>query len=61
MIGVPLGSDTKDIAHVLFSALRELDKRNVDVIYGEGMKDERGITAVIMNRFRKAASVIEKP
>ncbi|CAG8955357.1 hypothetical protein HYFRA_00011342 [Hymenoscyphus fraxineus] len=60
LIGISLGSDTKDIAHGLFSALRELDKRNVDVIYVEGIDDEGDIAAAVMNRLRKAASVIEK-
>lgn len=59
LIGISLGSDTKDIAHGLFSALRELDKRNVDVIYVEGIDDEGDIAAAVMNRLRKAASIIE--
>lgn len=59
LIGISLGNDTKDIAHGLFSALRELDKRNVDVIYVEGIDDEGDIAAAVMNRLRKAASVIE--
>lgn len=57
---VALGQETKDIAHGLFSALRELDQRGVDVIYVEGIEDEGDIAAAVMNRLRKAASVIEK-
>jgi L-threonylcarbamoyladenylate synthase len=57
---ISLGSETKDIAHGLFSALRELDQRGVDVIYAEGIDDEGDIAAAVMNRLRKAATVIEK-
>jgi L-threonylcarbamoyladenylate synthase len=57
---IALGSETKDIAHGLFSALRELDQREADVIYVEGIEDEGDIAAAVMNRLRKAASVIEK-
>ncbi|KAF4627322.1 hypothetical protein G7Y89_g10832 [Cudoniella acicularis] len=60
LIQISLGSDTKDIAHGLFSALRELDLRDVDVIYVEGIEDEGDIAAAVMNRLRKAATVIEK-
>lgn len=56
---ISLGNDTKDIAHGLFSALRELDQREVDVIYVEGIEDEGDIAAAIMNRLRKAATKIE--
>ena len=77
IIEISLGSDTKAIAHGLFSALRELDKRNVDLIYVEGIEDDgydhfqnfngslapRGdegdIAAAIMNRLRKAATVVK--
>ncbi|EHL02797.1 putative tRNA threonylcarbamoyladenosine biosynthesis protein SUA5 [Glarea lozoyensis 74030] len=59
IIAIALGSDTKDIAHGLFSALRELDKRNVDAIYVEGIEDQGDIAAAVMNRLRKAASIIK--
>jgi len=77
VIEISLGSDTKAIAHGLFSALRELDKRNVDLIYVEGIEDdgydlfrnsngsstpegiECNIAAAIMNRLRKAATVVK--
>ncbi|KAJ8070722.1 hypothetical protein OCU04_001093 [Sclerotinia nivalis] len=57
---IALGSEIKDIAHGLFSALRELDQRGCDVIFVEGIKDEGDIAAAVMNRLRKAATVIEK-
>jgi len=66
MYEIALGAETGDIAHGLFSALRELDARGVDVIYVEGIEDEGDrngdgdVAAAVMNRLRKAASVIEK-
>ncbi len=55
---IPLGSQTESIAQGLFSALRALDSRNVDVIFVEGISDLEGDTAAaIMNRLRKAAEV----
>ncbi|KAG4441787.1 hypothetical protein IFR05_002711 [Cadophora sp. M221] len=59
VIDISLGKDTKDIAHGLFSALRELDLREVDVVYVEGIEDEGDIAAAVMNRLRKAATKIE--
>jgi L-threonylcarbamoyladenylate synthase len=56
---IALGEDTKDIARGLFSALRELDQRGADVIYVEGIQDEGDIAAAVMNRLRKAATVVE--
>ncbi|KAH8676411.1 DHBP synthase RibB-like alpha/beta domain-containing protein [Tricladium varicosporioides] len=60
LIEISLGTETKDIAHGLFSALRDLDQENADVIYVEGIEDEGDIAAAVMNRLRKAASVIVK-
>ena len=60
LISISLGTDIKSIAHGLFSALRELDQRGVDVIYVEGIEDEGDIAAAVMNRLRKAASTIER-
>ncbi|KAH6666042.1 DHBP synthase RibB-like alpha/beta domain-containing protein [Halenospora varia] len=60
LIEISLGAETKDIAHGLFSALRDLDQENVDIIYVEGIEDEGDIAAAVMNRLRKAASVIVK-
>ena len=41
-------------AKVLFRALRELDKKGIDVIFVEGV-EEKGIGAAIMDRLRRAA------
>ncbi|KAK0515329.1 hypothetical protein JMJ35_002708 [Cladonia borealis] len=55
---IALGRDTADIARGLFSALRELDQKGVDVIFVEGIDDNEGDTAAaVMNRLRKAAEV----
>jgi L-threonylcarbamoyladenylate synthase len=56
---IALGSSTDDVARGLFSALRELDKKDVDVIYVEGIDDKVGddIAAAVMNRLRKAAEI----
>ncbi|KAH8814911.1 DHBP synthase RibB-like alpha/beta domain-containing protein [Xylogone sp. PMI_703] len=54
-----LGNETKDIARGLFFALRELDRKGVDVIYVEGIEDQGDIAAAVMNRLRKAATDIE--
>ena len=53
-----LGKSTADIARGLFSALRELDQKGVDVIFVEGIDDTEGDTAAaVMNRLRKAAEI----
>ncbi|KAG4027400.1 hypothetical protein MFRU_030g00360 [Monilinia fructicola] len=57
-IKISLGSEIKDIAHGLFSALRELDQRGCDVIFVEGIQDEGDIAAAVMNRLRKAAVTV---
>jgi len=49
-----LGRSGEDVARNLFKALRELDKRGVDVIIAEGV-EERGLGFAVMNRLRKAA------
>ncbi|KAK7512867.1 DHBP synthase RibB-like alpha/beta domain-containing protein [Phyllosticta citriasiana] len=55
---VDLGSDTRAIARGLFSALRELDRKDVDVILVEGIDEREGdVAAAVMNRLRKAAEV----
>lgn len=57
---VKLGPDTAWIARGLFSALRELDRKDVDVIYVEGIDDSKegdDVAAAVMNRLRKAAEV----
>nr|WP_245250246.1 L-threonylcarbamoyladenylate synthase [Thermococcus stetteri] len=50
----PLGKTPEEVARNLFKALRELDRRGVDVIIAEGV-EERGIGLAVMNRLRKAA------
>lgn len=55
---IALGQDTRDIARGLFSALRDLDQKDVDVIVVEGIDDTEGdIAAAVMNRLRKAAEI----
>jgi L-threonylcarbamoyladenylate synthase len=56
---IALGTSTEEVARGLFSALRELDKRGVDMIFVEGIDDEKGddIAAAVMNRLRKAAEI----
>ena len=49
-----LGNTTEEVARNIFRALRELDKRGVDVIIAEGI-EERGLGLAVMNRLRKAA------
>jgi L-threonylcarbamoyladenylate synthase len=53
------GTSTEEVARGLFSALRELDKKGVDMIFVEGIDDEKGddIAAAVMNRLRKAAEI----
>ncbi len=52
-------NDFETIAKNLFKILRELDEANYDVILFEGVED-RGMGFAIMNRLRKAASIIIK-
>lgn len=59
ILDIHLGRDVRSIAQGLFSALRELDSRGADVIFVEGIGDEEGIAAAVMNRLRKAASEIK--
>lgn len=58
ILDIDLGDDTRGIAQGLFSALRELDRRNVDTIFVDGISDGDDIAAAVMNRLRKAASEI---
>jgi L-threonylcarbamoyladenylate synthase len=48
-----------EFARNLFSALRDYDRMGYDVVVVEGT-DEEGLGLAIMNRLRKAASVILK-
>jgi L-threonylcarbamoyladenylate synthase len=56
---IDLGAETEAVARGLFSALRELDKRDVEIIYVEGIDDrtDDDIAAAVMNRLRKAAEI----
>jgi L-threonylcarbamoyladenylate synthase len=56
---INLGAETEGVARGLFSALRELDKKGVEIIYVEGIDDQGGddIAAAVMNRLRKAAEI----
>jgi len=49
-----LGETLEDVARNLFRALRELDRRGVDIIIAEGV-EERGLGLAVMNRLRKAS------
>ncbi len=51
---VELGNEVVEVARKLFSSLRELDKRGVDVILAEGV-EERDLGVAVMNRLRKAS------
>ncbi|KAI1143323.1 translation factor [Hypoxylon sp. FL0543] len=58
LMDISIGEDARSIAHGLFSALRELDRRGADIIFVEGTVDDEDIGAAVMNRLRKAASQI---
>jgi len=53
-----IGPSTAEIARGLFSALRDMDMEGVDVIFVEGIHDQGGESAAVMNRLRKAAEEI---
>ncbi|PPJ51131.1 hypothetical protein CBER1_06593 [Cercospora berteroae] len=58
LVDVALGADTEDVARGIFSALRDLDRVDVDAIFVEGIDDNEGpLAAAVMNRLRKAAEV----
>ncbi|KAI0539980.1 DHBP synthase RibB-like alpha/beta domain-containing protein [Xylaria digitata] len=59
LLDISIGKDSRSIAHGLFSALRELDRRGADIIFVEGTLDDEDIGAAVMNRLRKAASQIK--
>lgn len=53
-----LGIDMTSVARNLFAGLRELDLKDVEIIFVEGMADREGVlVAAVMNRLRKAAEV----
>lgn len=55
---IDLGTDSGKIGRGLFSALRDLDRIGVDIIFVDGIDDDVGVAAAVMNRLRKAASEI---
>ena len=56
-----LGPVIENIARGIFSALREFDRKNIDLILIEGIPDSEGhLAAAVMNRLRKAASFIAR-
>ncbi|GAB7365792.1 hypothetical protein MBLNU230_g7125t1 [Neophaeotheca triangularis] len=58
LVDIQLGPRTSDIARGIFSALRDLDRQDVDTILVEGVSDDEGdVAAAVMNRLRKAAEV----
>jgi L-threonylcarbamoyladenylate synthase len=52
---VQLGNRAEEYAHSIYSALRELDAKNPQVIVVEGINDEDE-GAAVMDRLRRAAS-----
>ena len=46
--------DAKELAHILYSALREFDRLGVECIYAQGI-ETTGLGLAIMNRMRKSA------
>lgn len=60
LLSINLGSDLGRIAQGLFAALRELDEHACSIIYVEGVESQNDLGGAIMNRLRKAASVIEQ-
>ena len=58
VLEIALGANTADVARGIFSALRELDREDVDAIFVEGIDECEGDTAVaVMNRCRNAAEI----
>ena len=51
---VELGDSLEEVAKNLFSSLRDLDKRGVDIIIAEGV-EEKGLGIAVMNRLKKAS------
>ncbi len=49
-------SKPEELAHGLFSALRELDKEDFDIIYARQPKQSDGIELAVVNRLKRAAA-----
>lgn len=59
VLELDLGRGLASVAHGIFSALRDLDARQADVILVEGIADgQDDMAAAVMNRLRKAASEV---
>lgn len=54
-----IGKNLSKVAKKLFSALREFDNENIELIIAEGCKEEK-IGLAILNRLRKGSSMILK-
>ncbi|MBI4739718.1 threonylcarbamoyl-AMP synthase [Candidatus Woesearchaeota archaeon] len=52
-----VGTTPTAVARNIFHALREFDKRRVDIVLAEGIA-ERGMGLAVMNRLRKAATTL---
>ncbi|AGK60726.1 translation factor SUA5 [Archaeoglobus sulfaticallidus PM70-1] len=52
---VEIGRSVEEVARNLFSALRELDRRGIDLIIAEGV-EEKGLGLAVMNRLKKASN-----
>lgn len=51
---ISLGNDLNEVASNLFDALREMDKRRIDIVYSEEFESS-GLGQAIMNRLLKSA------
>lgn len=51
---ITLGKTLNEVAYNLFGALREMDKRNIDIVYAEEF-EKVGLGQAIMNRLLKSA------
>lgn len=51
---ISLGSNLEEVASNLFNVLREMDKRNIDIVYSEEFPNE-GVGQAIMNRLLKSS------
>lgn len=51
---IGLGNNLEEVGYNLFKSLREMDKKNIDIIYSEAF-DEKGVGQAIMNRLLKSA------
>ena len=54
VVQIKLSPDLKDIAHDLYSAMRELDKQGLDLILVDKVIEE-GLGLAIMDRLKRAA------